>query len=69
MNNLPDNMKCNMCPRGIMEKSRRGEFHQYYTCSSVKCKNTTGLPLTQYKESESSNDFGSGAFKSNREEI
>ena len=69
MNNLPDSLKCTMCPRGVMYKSRFGDFHLYYTCSNVKCKNVTGLPLNQYKEDkESSTDFGSGAFKSQRED-
>ena len=67
--NLPKETKCNMCAKGIMYKSRVGEFHQYYCCSNVKCKNVTGLPLNQYKEDkESSTDFGSGAFKSQRDD-
>ena len=71
---LPEEIKCSMCPKGTMEKSRLGPFHQYYTCKNSKCKDTIGLPLAQYGLSnekdykESDNDFGSGSYKSRRED-
>lgn len=68
MNNLPTEIKCNMCPKGIMYPSRISLYHQYYKCNISKCNNTTGIPLNQYKENDSASDFGSGSYKSQREE-
>jgi len=66
MNNLPNEMPCQMCPRGIMKKIDKGHFHQYYQCGNSSCRDIVGLPLMQYKEDESSTDFGSGSYKSER---
>lgn len=66
MNSLPEYMPCRMCPQGKMYPSRRGIWHQYYQCQNNNCKDISGLPLAQYKEDESETDFGSGRFKSNR---
>lgn len=64
MNNLPEYIPCNMCPRGKMYPSKKGLFHQYYQCNSLNCKDITGLPLNQHKEKETETDFGSGAYRS-----
>jgi hypothetical protein len=66
---LPDTLKCSMCPKGTMTKHRLGLFHQYYQCNNLKCKDVIGLPLSKYDDDKvSDNDFGSGAYKSNRGE-
>ena len=64
MNNLPKEIKCNMCAKGIMYPSRTALFHQYYRCSNNNCQNSSGLPLAQHKEKEAETDFGSGAYRS-----
>ena len=66
MNNLPEYIPCNMCPRGKMYPLKKGLFHQYYQCNSLNCKDITGLPLNQHKEKEkeAETDFGSGAYRS-----
>ena len=47
-----------------MLKSRITEWHQYYQCNSLNCKDITGLPLNQHKEKEAETDFGSGSYRS-----
>ena len=63
MNNLPDEIKCVLCSKQ-MKKRNQGLFHRYYECSNLKCKDVTGLPLSQHKENDSNTDFGSGAYRS-----
>lgn len=63
MNNLPDEVKCSVCNKQMI-KNRDSLFHRYYKCTNIRCNDVVGLPLAQYKEDESSTDFGSGAYKS-----
>ena len=66
MNSFPEFIKCPLCPKGQMFKSRVTEWHQYYQCNNLSCKDITGLPLNQHKEKEkeAETDFGSGAYRS-----